>query len=263
MRVFRRPFERWWPDMHLEWIPGKLQANEGFLVCRPRRPITVPKTPIMFCPQAAGLASYFLNPLDPTRGVRARILRQLCEDLGTVCVSSDMGGANGFGAPASTARVKAVYDWLQTQPGVAQGRVLCVGTSMGNMTALRFALDYPGRVIGILSFFGMSDPVTIYNQNLGGVQAALGAAWGVVYPAPLPLGADLISIAGGGAFDALDWLGYSGTGDALVPPQSQLAFSEAMGDNAEYHSTGATGHGDDTIAAAPYEEYKAFLQARL
>lgn len=246
---------------NLEWAPGKVTAAEGFLVATPRlRPQTL-KTPIIFCPQAGGLASFFLNSLDPTKGRRAMLVRKLADDLQCVCVSGDFGGQNTFGNDTVVARIKAVYDWLQTRPTVRQGQVLMVGTSMGNLSALNFARAWPGKVKAILSFFGLTDLVSTYENNVGGLAVTIGNAWGVVAPADLPSRAapmDNIS-----ELDGLSWLGFSGNLDALVSVATQQAFVDAV--NAEfpgkalYINTGVTDHDDTTIDAVSYKTIKEFL----
>jgi hypothetical protein len=61
---------------------------------------------------------------------------------------------------------------------------------MGFDKAYQFAREYPGALKGVYAVEPGLNLTDIYDNNRAGAQAAIGAAWGVTYPTPLPSIAD-------------------------------------------------------------------------
>lgn len=239
-------------------------SGEDFLLGVPRL-TNNPKPAIIFFPQSGGQAEFFQDVTSGDKIERAKIFQRFSRD-GFVCASSDFGGANTMGNDNATGRVKQVYDFLQTVPGVKPGPVFCFGTSMGNATALSFARRYPGTVKGIISIFGLSDAQPYYMDDLGGFRDEFEAAWGITYPAPLPTNANpmlyLPSLAG------IPWRGWYSTDDGLVPPVQGQAFATAL--NAVAGNAGMAvakevavgGHSDAIFSSISYsDEMLAFYNS--
>ena len=228
------------------WQRGLITANEDALVVTPRRRPPALRRPVLLCPSAGGSASLFRNGADASSGVRSRLARAIADHCGAVVIAGDWGGANTFGNATVVSRLLAGWTWAQAHPLVADGPAVCLGTSMGDMSALNFHREHPAKVAGIVSFFGLTDLTTLYQTNTGGFAAAVAAAWGVANGSPLPAGADpflhpdQVSCA---------WRGWYAQDDPLVPPESQEVFADAVADGVAVNA-GFVGHDDDVITVA-------------
>lgn len=178
---------------------------------------------------------------------RARFMQAVAE-AGHVCLAGDFGGALTFGNPTVQARILAAWNWLQTHPLVTPGqKAIMFGTSMGNLSAVNFARANPDKVQGVISAFGAVDLTGTYQTNNGGFRAAIGTAWGVTYPTPLPAGADPVLNAS--EMTGIPWRGWYADDDPLVSTASSIAFADAMPDGQAF-DTGSQGHDDDVILYA-------------
>lgn len=130
-----------------------------------------------------------------------------------------------------------------------------ITTSQGSCLANRYAKANPTKVKAIASFLPAFDLDDLRVNDRNGARALIDAAYGVVYPAALPVGVNT----------ALDQLpcpslyGYS-TDDPYVPTSVIELFSKNQSKESNRYSLGALGHTDAAIGAISKNEVAAFFR---
>lgn len=201
---------------------------------------------ILFFPSSGGSSDQYYDASNATTGPRARLLQRL-NDLGFPCIADAMGGANLFGNATATTAVAAAYTASQSLTFRTGTPVICVACSMGNTTAVNWARQNTSKCLGIVSAFGLTDLVDAYVNNRAGLGAAVGTAWGVTSPTPLPSNAS--PLANASELGSIPWRGWGASDDTTCPPSTQTAFASAVTDGV-YTQLGAIGHDDDVITTA-------------
>lgn len=228
---------------------GRIVAATKDAIVRPNRPNA--KRPVLFfhaaaagAAQAVGLEATFLPSCE-------KIVSAIADQGFTVaCVT----GQDKWGNATAMSNAVSALAYLRGTLGQSAAAPIVVGTSMGSAAALRYAALNPvACVVGILSIPDLSNT---YSNNLGGNQANIASAWGVVAPAALPAGADpnrdhRTALAGKPM-----QLHYA-TDDAYST--NITAFAAATG--AQTKSLGATGHTDAAVSAADRAAILSFVHA--
>lgn len=169
---------------------------------------------------------------------------------GIPCLSIQMGG-NTYANDVAMDAIDDAITYLAAATGVPSTKVCLLGISMGGGTAVRYAEVNPAKVAAVVGLIPFANPQYVYENNIGGLQGAIGAAWGVTYPTPLPAGADLIGNAS--AIDAANipvkfW--YDDV-DTLIRPIDVTNLAAACGGTATAVEVDPAdlGHTEGTIKA--------------
>lgn len=175
--------------------------------------------------------------LDATYGQTARALAE----EGYAVLSIDAAGATAWANSTSQSRLTSGIAWGRTGPlgASASKPPLLVGTSMGGMTALKYARTDPTAVAGVISLIGALDPDYIHDNNVSGLAAEMEAAYGslAAYDAALPttsavqFAADLAGIP---------TLLVTSTSDTVTPNTAVTTVAAAAG--SDTISLGPVGH---------------------
>lgn len=128
--------------------------------------------------------------IDWTNSPNASALALTLVDAGFLCIAGDFGGTQNFGADPCAQTVYNTWQAAVSAYGCASDGVVIICASMGFDTAYQFAREYPGALKGVYAVEPGLNLTDIYDNNRAGAQAAIGAAWGVTYPTPLPSIAD-------------------------------------------------------------------------
>jgi pimeloyl-ACP methyl ester carboxylesterase len=146
-------------------------------------------------------------------------------------------GGDTYGNATGKARVGAAHTAVVTAAapygGTSAAKAHLVSMSMGNTLAFGYAIENPTKVASITSFLPLSSLINTYENNVAGLRAAIGTAWGVVHPTPLPAAADLVT--GAAAIQAAGIpvrLYYAPDDGALIPVADVLALAAAAGGTA-------------------------------
>jgi S-formylglutathione hydrolase FrmB len=109
---------------------------------------------------------------------------------GIPCISIEAYGdafANNDAMSAITPAITYMNGRFSTHPTKA-----CIlGISMGGGTGIRYAGLNPSKVSALIGIIPMVDIDHLYQNNILGLRAAVGTAWGVTYPTALPADANL------------------------------------------------------------------------
>lgn len=166
---------------------------------------------------------------------------------------------DGFGAPSESADMEACRGLCATAfPWCDSSKLVIVGMSMGHMNALGYRRDHPTRVAGILGIMGAVDITAARAaDNPAGVRAGTDAAWGVVYPAPLP--APALFMPQAPTLKGIPYRMYGSTADTIALAADAQAFAAAM--EGEWIQAGVGAHGDAIMADVPIQGSIDFLRS--
>jgi len=238
-------------------LTGRIAAGEPDMLWTPRTPRTG-KRGVILCHAYTFIYTF----LDGTVSPHAVQIAAYLARHGIYCISGQMGNADSagdnWGNDQAMARVTSAWSVLQSL-GCATDQVALVGISMGGATASRYAMLNPNSVSAVYGIMPVSDLNDTYNNNrVNNAQASLSAAWGVVAPAALPAGADLIGQAPLAA-QVPCRLDY-GSADTTVIPSTVAALAAAWGKNCVATVTDTTNnHGDNLIASTSPKDILGFL----
>jgi dienelactone hydrolase len=170
----------------------------------------------------AGAPDQFIHPARPGS---AEIPMRLAA-VGIPCLAGTMSG-DGFANPETVGDVGTAITYLSSAAGVPSTKVHIVGISMGGALGMKYAQTNPSKVASFTGIIPLCDINDIYVNNKGGLQAAIGTAWGVTYPTALPAGANLYTNAASMA--SVPSRLYYSDADALITPSSVTTMGTAMG----------------------------------
>jgi pimeloyl-ACP methyl ester carboxylesterase len=178
--------------------------------------------------------------VDRTR-TASRQIGPLLAMAGIPCVVGTMRG-NAHSNDNKMAAITAARTYMDTTLGLTGGKVGLLGVSMGGGDALRWAANNPTLVSCLVGIMPSTNILGIYENNTGGLRAAIGTAWGVTDPTPLPAGANLAA-----QIPAIDTANipnrlYYATDDTLIAPADVIAAAALTGGTAT--SVGTGGHTD-------------------
>lgn len=216
-------------------------AAEDDYLFLPKRGQTVRKTGVILLhgagspDQFAGHARWGSHTLGPALA-----------DAGYACVAGTMAG-DAYGNDTAMARVTSYGDWLETQAPVLPDKYVLIGTSMGGYTAMRWAIANIAKVKALGLVLPLCDIVGAYNANIGGLQAAIAGAWGVVAPAALPAGADITVTAAAIKTAKIPSKMYYEDSDTVTLPATQTAMAATIGADAVLIEPADLGHTEATV----------------
>jgi pimeloyl-ACP methyl ester carboxylesterase len=180
--------------------------------------------------------------------------------------SADWGGLVHWGADLSIAALEAGYDQLIAR-GAAVAPMVHIGASMGNINTLRYAWKHPNRVAAYVGIIPSLDTQQI-RDLIPSSRADQDAAYGIVYPAPIPAESGGVPLNPFTFADELECpiLVLAASNDAIVSFATAQAFVAAAQSGASGDATlinlGALGHTDAAmVAAVPHIE--AWLKAKV
>lgn len=187
----------------------------------------------------------------PSQPGTARLLKAIA-DAGFPVIGCDFGG-NNWGNQASVALVAAAVTYLQGPDVNAKaGTVLLVGQSMGNATAMVYALNYPSKVAGILGAIPVSDINDIEVNNRGGnasyINAAYGGAW-----SQATYGAAHNPTTFAGSLTGIPIKLWYANDDAVVLPSTVTTLAGECG-AVTVNLGNVGGHGDGAVGSVPTQD---------
>lgn len=164
---------------------------------------------------------------DHTRWGSARIPARLAE-AGIPCIAGQMGG-DTYANDTALARVDAAITQLATLADIPSSKVHLIGVSMGAAVGVRYAATNPTKVASFTGIIPLSSIINTYTNNVAGLRAAIGTAWGVTYPTELPVGADLVTLAATVSAAEIPSRLYYSDPDTSVPVADVTALGTALG----------------------------------
>lgn len=204
---------------------------------------------VIYCHGAGSTVAGYVA--DPT-SAQYRLIQAIGSAFPTaVC---DLGGVLTWGNATMRSRVDSARAWLQGPWGAKAGTVLLVGYSMGGAGALNYAQGSPGTVAALAGIMPVTDIAEMYATDRGSYRASIGTAWGVTYPAPLPVGASPAASYG----QALPLSFWTASNDTTALPAPAAVLAASVG--GAVHDVGPVGHSG--VDAVPIPDVLAFLRAR-
>lgn len=148
---------------------------------------------------------------------------------------AEYGNVVGFGNDAMVARMETARIWHDANRGVKGGKKLLVGISMGTILCLRYAMANPQRVAAIALCLPVPDIQYMWDNNLGGFQAALTTAYGARPTNPQT------PARNSAAFQGIPMAIWGADNDPLCPMKEVVTpFVTATG--AQFTTLGSVGH---------------------
>lgn len=203
---------------------------------------------VVWCHSSGGAAKDALDHFN--KPGTARVVKAIA-DAGYPVAATDMGGSNTtWGNATGQARIGSARSWLQSAAvGAKAGKVIVAGTSMGTLNALNYARSNPANVAAVLLILPAIDMQKLRVDNYDGtIRGLIDTAWGVVYPATLPAGAnptdtptDLAGVPIG--------MWYADD-DPFYLSSTLVSYASSQGSAAPV-SVGSLGHTEAAVAAVP------------
>lgn len=227
--------------MLIQQTSGKIQAGEQEVVLLPRsiRPL---KQGVMYVHGAEssnpGGMSWLSIP------GRWGVIQAVVSSSTTLC--PELAGNETWGNATALSRMTSSYNYLQTLPGVSNGKISLLAQSMGAVTAIAWAKANPGKVDRIALII----PVINLNdvRNNSGYKPYIDSAYGGSYSeATYGANHNPLTIALSGGIPGVKVQLWYGALDSLCRPEFALQFASALGSNCEVHRIGG-GHSEDNVA---------------
>lgn len=241
---------------HFARTIGTVHAGDGHLTVHPRLRARGERPLLVLLPSAGGSVLQYVGGIE-----RHRLVRRLVEDLQVTAVCGDFGGADTLGNDLATGRCRGVIDQARLGPDVSDAPVIGLAVSMGQATALKTELRFPGTFRAVASISGLADLDDIVNNDRAGFAAKARTAYGVAPGAPLPPTANpLTNVAGMAGITA--WRGWTAADDPLTLASRGEALETALrgvGVDATHTVLPSGGHADSIVPAVPYDELRDFL----
>lgn len=250
--------------MHTLFSTGGYVQSEPWVLIRPRVPGTYP---LVVALHGAGGEEWafhapgvFPGVLDVTSTIVESGFVVLCPD------TRDGIGADGshtWGNDGSTTTLDNAITYAKTLPGVGQGKVGILGTSMGSLTGLNYRRRFAANVAGMVAVSGAVDvdyhhsgndaPTGKYQTEIdvaaGG--AAGYAAWATTHDPNVFAVADPATYLPMAMWHASD--------DAVVPYARTETFATAVG--ATFHTLASGAHTDAAWSLIDRGAVVAFLRS--
>lgn len=217
---------------------GRVQAGEAGGIIDPRVINGADRYPIVACHGAGSSGDQWVNAT--TWRSMYRLLRTAAQN-GIPSIAEHLGG-DTLGNPTGTARVNSALNAVALATGCSDDKAHLAGVSGGAATALNYAIANPSKVASMTLMLPTTSLINAYATDPGGVgiRALIGTAWGVVYPTPLPAGADLLANAPG--LSGIPTRLYFAPDDNLINPSDVNAMAAAIGPSAQSIPTDGGGH---------------------
>lgn len=172
------------------------------------------------------------------------IMRETSARAPMIC--PELGGNMTWGNDTAIARMTDTYNYLQTLPGVAPGKVSILAQSMGAASAIAWAKSNAAKISRIVLMIPVINLTDVRNSSAY-YQPFIDAAYGGTY-SEAAYGADHnpLTIAQSGALAGIDVQLWYGDTDTLCKPQFALQFAAALGSRCELRKMGG-GHSEETV----------------
>lgn len=139
--------------------------------------------------------------------------------------------------------------FIESQLSLSAGKVHLIGISMGGALAVRYAGLNPSLVASVTGIIPLSSIINYYTGlPAGATKTEIATAWGVISPAALPAGADLLTV-GAPMNGVVPSRLYYASDDPLINPTDVIALGAAIGSEAVV-DMGAGGHTETSIGNA-------------
>jgi pimeloyl-ACP methyl ester carboxylesterase len=219
---------------------GLYRASESHLFCgrRTYKPDGT-RTAVLYCPSRdnTSLQAAAVGWIDP-------VIRAVAE-AGYPILSADMGGLTTFGNAACSTAVGEARTYVNSAfGGKISAGVFLIGTSMGGLTALRYAKDNPSLVKGIVAGVPAIDLQDIHDVTRPDLAATIEAAHGGLAGYNTYL-ADHNPADHTSSFTSMPMQLHYATNDTSITSSTVTSFASATG--AEAISLGAVGHSPYTM----------------
>lgn len=176
---------------------------------------------------------------------------------GIPSVAAEMS-LDSFANDASMADMTAARTLLATL-GCSVDKVHLLGVSMGGAVSLRWAGQNPGLVASIAGVMPLVDVKPVYDDNIAGMRAAVGTAWGVVHPAAIPAGANLVANSYPAIVaEEIPWRGYYTPSDTTILEATVLAAADALNGQA-INIGGVLNHTEYTVKKFNDELFDSYV----
>lgn len=236
---------------------GRVQAGETDMWLRPARGFQDDgHRAAIYCHQGGATG---ISPANAITYPGTSALLASVADAGYPVASSDLGGLSLWGNSTAQTRTGQLTTWARGTVGGSSDAVVAIGISMGFAAAVNYFSAHTSDVaafIGVLPVWNLTD---IYTNNVLGAQAAIGTAWGVTYPDPLPAGAspheNASSLAG------KPCLIFFASDDDVCDATIAASIVSTFGANAASVNLGALGHTDTAVAAINKQTVSDFLRS--
>lgn len=192
-------------------------------------------------------------------GTSFPLMVQKIAELGRRIFAADLGPSlSEWGSAASLARMTDLYNWAKTVTGYSGAKVHLLCSSMGNVTAAKWAAANPDKVFSITGLIPVTGVQWVRDNNAT-LRAQVDAIYGVTYPAALPAGADPFTDAAQvNVLKTIPFLGYSASDDTGAAPLANTdAWATTVGGTSR--SVGALGHTDAAQGAPDYIDIVQFM----
>ncbi len=181
-------------------------------------------------------------------------------NAGIPCVAGYFAG-DAWCNDTVMSRIATATTYMASVTGSSTTKIHLIGISMGGGTAYRYASLNPSKVASVTGIIPLSNITYNYTSNLPtGAQASIATAWGVTYPAALPSGADLPTLASAMNGVVPSQAFYS-TIDPYIRPADVQALATAAGGSAAAIDS-AYGHANGTVGEMNIPALISWLKAR-
>lgn len=189
-----------------------------------------------------------LTPLDYVNNPGTyKALHSIADECEYPVGVSDLGSLRPAGNELSQTRTGQCIDFVRDVAGANDQAPIGYAESSSAATLVNYWSANPDAFSAMI----LVEPVWaldyLYQTNPGGIRANIQAAYGIVWPTPLPAGFDssenMAPLAG------KPFLLFGASDDVVFTLAMKDQFLALVGDSAEYHSVGALGHGAAAIAA--------------
>lgn len=213
-----------------------------------------------------GYGDTAVSPMDISNKLGQFELIETLTDAGLPVLTMDFGqtgvtpgGENGWGNATVVARLATAFTYMTGAPvGAKTGKILLVGVSMGNISAMNYAKANPTKVAGLVGVIPVVDMDDIYQNNRSNLRPSIEAAHGITYPAALPAGSNPATSQG--SLSSVPTRLYYSTGDTVIIPSTVTTLATAIGAAAIAH--GSLEHSEASIQDIDMVDMAVWMKAR-
>lgn len=207
------------------------------------------RNPFVYCHSAVGTPLEFAGLFNDLSDISRSVVEQ-----GLTCTLTP-GRPASYGNPTAQSDLDATIAYARSTMGSSVGKVILMGSSMGSELIFAWALEHKEDIACIVVFNPVVDLNYVYENDILGQRSAVGTAWGVTHPTPLPEGAQY-------GERASELLGlpikiYYGEDDPYNPPEIINIFSQESG--AELVGFEGIGHDNAILSLIDMQDIIDFI----
>jgi pimeloyl-ACP methyl ester carboxylesterase len=195
-----------------------------------------------------------------TPATNQRLLAGKIAAAGFPLVAID-AGLDAWGNDTAITAMGQAQTYLQGALGAKAGKILMLGVSMGNLTALNYTRQNRALVAAVVGIMPLSD-LNHYFVNSGNA-ASVNAAYGGAYSDTTNAGGLWHNPTKYAAADlaGLAYKAWYGASDTIVPPATVTNVLSLIGGTASGVSLAGQVHGETLVGAVNADDVVAFLLA--